>query len=129
MPGGELMTGFALSPDGSTLAIAVQPDNNQREPDLTEVKVITLATSGVRMWTANGGIGTGPDDARSLSWTADERTLAFTWAASGPGVHTGVWLLDLGTSGGSLMADSREAVSLLNQASIGLRRFSRPGRP
>ena len=120
VPGGELMTGFALSPDGSKLAVAVQPDNNQREPDLTEVKVITLATGAVRTWTANGTIGIGPDDARSLSWTADEGTLAFTWAASGPGIHTGVWLLDLATSGDSLMTDSREAVSLINQASIGL---------
>jgi hypothetical protein len=119
VPRGQLMTGFALSPDGRRLAIAVQPDNNKREPDLTEVKVITLATGAVQTWAANGTIGIGPDDARSLSWTGDERTLAFTWAAAGPGVHTGLWLLDLGTAGGSLLADSREAVSLINQDSIG----------
>jgi hypothetical protein len=119
VPGGQLMTGFALSPDGSKLAIAVQPDSNKREPDLTEVKVVTLATGAGRIWTANGTIGTGPDDARSLSWTSDERTLAFTWTATGPGIHTGVWLLDLATGGGSLLADSREAVSLINQDSLG----------
>jgi len=85
VPRGQLMTGFALSPDGSRLAIAVQPDNNKREPDLTEVKVITLATGATQTWTANGTIGIGPDDARSLSWTGDGRTLAFTWAAAGPG--------------------------------------------
>ena len=95
VPAGRLMTGFALSPDGTKLAIAVQPDNNKREPDLTEVKVITLATGATLTWTGNGTIGFGPDDARSLSWIANERTLAFDWAASGPGVHTGVWLLNL----------------------------------
>jgi hypothetical protein len=114
---GQLMTGFALSPDGSKLAIAVQPDNNKREPNLTQVKVVTLATGATLTWTANGTIGFGPDDARSLSWTANERTLAFDWTASGPGVHTGVWLLNLKTGGGSLLAHSREAVTLVNQGS------------
>jgi hypothetical protein len=119
VPGGQLMTGFALSPDGRKLAIAVQPGNNQREPDLTEVKVITLATGVTRTWTANGTIGLGPDDARSLSWADDERTLAFDWEGSGPGIHTGVWLLDLSAGGGSLLADSREAVTLVNQSMVG----------
>jgi hypothetical protein len=119
VPGGQLMTGFALSPDGSKLAIAVQPDNNKREPDLSEVKVIALATGATTTWTGNGVVGIGPDDARSLSWPGDELTLAFTWTAAGPGVHTGLWLLDLTSAGGSLLAHSREAVSLLNQASLG----------
>jgi hypothetical protein len=114
-----MMTGFALSPDGTKLAIAVQPDNNKREPNLTEVKVVTLATGATVTWTANGTIGFGPDDARSLSWADNERTLAFDWAGSGPGVHTGVWLLDLETGGGSLLAHSREAVTLVNQGSAG----------
>ncbi len=114
---GQLMTGFALSPDGRKLAIAVQPDNNKRETDLTEVKVITLATGATRTWTANGTIGYGPDDARSLSWTAGERTLAFDWEGSGSGIHTGVWLLDLAKGGSHLLANSREAVTLVNQGS------------
>jgi hypothetical protein len=118
VPGGQLMTGFALSPDGSKLAIAVQPDNNKREPDLTQVKVITLATGATRTWTANGTIGFGPDDARSLSWTDDERTLAFDWEGSGLGLDTGIWLLNLGKGGDSLLADSREAVSLINETRI-----------
>jgi hypothetical protein len=118
VPAGQLMTGFALSPDGTKLAIAVQPDNNKREPELTEVKVVTLATGATLTWTADGTIGFGPDDARSLSWTDSERTLAFDWAASGAGVHTGVWLLNLDTVGGSLLAHSREAVTLVNQASL-----------
>jgi hypothetical protein len=119
VPGGQLMTGFALSPDGRKLAIAVQPDNDKREPDLTQVKVITLATGVTRTWTANGTIGFGADDARSLSWADNERTLAFDWEGSGPGIHTGVWLVNLSAGGGSLLADSREAVTLVNQSMAG----------
>jgi hypothetical protein len=119
VPGGQLMTGFALCPDGRKLAIAVQPDNDKREPDLTEVKVITLATGVTRTWTANGTIGFGADDARSLSWADNERTLAFDWEGSGPGIHTGVWLVNLSAGGGSLLADSREAVTLVNQSMAG----------
>jgi len=115
VPGGQLMTGFALSPDGSKLAIAVQPDNNKREPDLTEVKVVTLATGAVRTWSANGTVGFAADDARSLSWADDERTLAFDWIAAGPGLHTGVRVLDTGTGGGELLADSRQAVTLADE--------------
>ena len=114
------MTGFALSPDGGRLALAVQPDNNKRDLGLTEVRVVTLATGATATWTANGTIGTGPDDARSLSWTGDERTLAFTWTGAGPGIHTGIRVLDVTTGGGSLLADSREAVSLINRASLGV---------
>jgi len=120
VPGGQLMTGFALSPDGGRLALAVQPDNNKRDLGLTEVRVVTLATGATATWTANGTIGTGPDDARSLSWTGDERTLAFTWTGAGPGIHTGIRVLDVTTGGGSLLADSREAVSLINRASLGV---------
>ena len=119
VPGGQLMTGFALSPDGGRLALAVQPDN-KRDLGLTEVRVITLATGATATWTANGTIGTGPDDARSLSWTGDERTLAFTWTGAGPGIHTGIRVLDVTTGGASLLADSREAVSLINRASLGV---------
>jgi hypothetical protein len=119
VPAGQLMTGFALSPDGSKLALAIQPDNNKHQPDLTEVKVVTLATGATVTWTANGTIGTGPDDARALSWTSDDRALAFTWAASGPGVHTGLWILDVAAGGGSLMAHSQEVVTLINQGAPG----------
>jgi len=115
VPGGEMMTGFALSPDGSKLAIAVEPDNVNNDPNLQQVRVYTLATGAVQTWSADGTIGSGPDDARSLSWADDEQTLAFYWIAASPGVHTSVRLLDVDTGGGDLLADSRQAVSLLNQ--------------
>jgi hypothetical protein len=109
------MTGFALSPDGTKLAIAIGPDNVNNDPNLQQVRVYTLATGAVQTWSADGTIGFGPDDARSLSWASDERTLAFSWAVAGAGVHTSVRLLDTETGGGNLLADSRQAVSLVNQ--------------
>jgi hypothetical protein len=118
VPKGQLLTGLALSPDGSKLAMAIQPDNNKNKPDLTQVRVYTLTTGAMRTWTGDGTIGAYADDAPSLSWADDESTLAFDWAAAGPGIHLGVWLLDLGARGGNLIADSRQAVSLLNQATL-----------
>lgn len=115
VPSGELMTGFALSPDGSKLAIAVEPDNVSSDPSLQQVRVYTLATGAVQTWSADGTIGFGPDDARSLSWADDEQTLAFYWIAASPGAHTSARLLDIETGGGNLLADSRQAVSLVNQ--------------
>jgi hypothetical protein len=115
VPGGQMMTGFALSPDGSKLAIAVEPDNVKNRPNLQQIRVYTLATGAVQTWSADGTIGFGPDDARSLSWASDERTLAFSWTAASAGVQTSVRLLDTETGGGNLLADSRQAVSLVNQ--------------
>jgi hypothetical protein len=116
VPAGQMMTGFALSPDGKKLAIALEPASETPGPNLTKVKVITLATSAARTWTADGLIGFGPDDAKSLSWTGDDRTLAFDWESSVGGTQTGVWLLDLAKGGSSLLADSREALTVIDQA-------------
>lgn len=116
VPSGALMTGFALSPDASQLAIAVEPNNDKADPGLQQIRVYSLATGAVRTWSADGTIGFGPDDARSLSWADDERTLAFDWAGNGPGVHVGVRLLDTRSGGGDLLANSRQAVSLIDQA-------------
>jgi hypothetical protein len=136
VPNGQLLTGMALSPDGSKLAITVEPDNNKKEPNLTTVSVYTLATGTVRTWTGNGTIGTGADDARSLSWTADGRTLAFDWQDAvgtrvgvAAGTPTRVWLLDLGARGTNLIADSRQAVSLLPQPFPGEPSAAVPPRP
>jgi len=115
VPSGALMTGFALSPDASQLAIAVEPNDVKADPGLQQIRVYSLTTGAVRIWSADGTIGFGPDDARSLSWTGDERTLAFDWTGNGPGVHVGVRLLDLRSGGGALLAHSRQAVSLVDQ--------------
>jgi hypothetical protein len=111
VPNGDMLTGLALSPDGSKLAMALQPDTN-KQPYQTLVKIYTLATGAVRTWTGNGSIGFGPDDARSLSWTSDQRTLAFDWNGTGTGQQlpgAGVWLLHLNAPGSNLLAASRQA--------------------
>jgi len=107
VPAGAMMTGFALSPDGGRLAIAVEPNDVKNDLNLQEVRLYTLASGTEDTWSADGTIGAGPDDARSLSWTADGRTLAFDWTVAGPGVSP--------PSGGDLLAASRTAVTLVNQ--------------
>jgi hypothetical protein len=116
VPGGALMTGFSLSPDGSQLAVAVQPDDVKADPSLQQIRVYSLITGAVRTWSADGTIGFAADDARSLSWTDGEQVLAFDWTGNGPGVHVGVRLLSLRSGGGDLLAYSRQAVSLVDQA-------------
>jgi hypothetical protein len=111
VPRGQMVTGLALSADGAKLAIAVQLDNVQNEPNLQEVRVYTLATGTVRTWLSNGTIGSGPDDARSLSWTADGRTLAFDWIGNNAG-RIVVRLLDLSAPGSDLLANSKLATTL-----------------
>ena len=111
VPSGEMVTGLTLSPSGRQLAFAIEPDNNKKDPNLQEIRIYTLATGAVRTWSGDGTIGSGPDDARSLSWTADERTLAFDWIGTS-GDSEGVRLLDVGASGSDLLADSRLATSL-----------------
>jgi hypothetical protein len=111
VPSGQQLNGLALSPNGSKLAMALQPETNN-QPDLTLVKVYILATGAVRTWTGNGSIGFGPDDARSLSWTSDERTLAFDWNGTDTEsqLSAGVRLLHLDARGSNLLADSRQAL-------------------
>jgi hypothetical protein len=113
-PSGALMTGLALSPDGSQLAIAVEPSNVSANAGREQVRLYSLRTGAARTWSASGTIGS-PDDTRSLSWTADERTLAFIWLGNSPGVHLSVRLLNLRAGGSNLLADSRQAASLVDQ--------------
>jgi len=116
-PSGQQLTGLAMSPDGSKLALALQPETNT-QPALTLVKVDTLATGAVRTWTGHGSIGAGGDDARSLSWTSDERTLAFDWNGTGPGDPDGaVWLLRLNAPGSNLLAASSRVAQSVSPGS------------
>ena len=110
-PVGAEVTGLALSPDGTKLAMAIMP--NIGEPNMTELKLFSVPAGKVlRTWHANGSIGFNADDPEALSWTFDQQTLAFLWAATGKSPRQGEWLLDLGKGGTNLLDDSRQIMSL-----------------
>jgi hypothetical protein len=108
---GKTMTGLALSPDGTKLAIAVAPGGG-----VQQIRLYSVHGGAGRTWSATGGTIGASSRTRSLSWPASQRTLAFNWL-----VHTtrSVRLLDLGTTGGSLLAASHPAVTVADTAGKG----------
>jgi hypothetical protein len=108
---GETMTGLALSPDGTRIAIATSAGGG-----VQQVKLYPVRGGPARTWSATGGPIGGPFGTRSLSWTASQRTLAFNWST---GQTDSVRLLDLGSAGGSLLAASHPAVTVAHSANMG----------
>ena len=115
VPNGTVVSGLALSPDGSKLAVDVNSDS-WPQARLMEIMTYTLATGAFRSWTTSGVTnadapfgftGSGVDGAQSISWTADSRTLAFGVENTS---YVGVRLLDTAADGTDLIADSRLAV-------------------
>ena len=124
IPNGTVVSGLALSPDGSKLAVDVNSDS-WPQARLMEIMTYTLATGAFRSWTTSGVTnadapfgftGSGVDGAQSISWTADSRTLAFGVQNTS---YTGVRLLDTAASGTDLIADSRLAVIERNFRDLG----------
>jgi hypothetical protein len=126
IPNGTVVSGLALSPDGSRLAVGVD-SGGWPQSRLMEIMTYTLATGAFRSWTTSGltgadapfgFTGSGVDGAQSISWTADSRTLAFGVENA---TFVGVRLLDTAASGTNLIADSRLAVTLRNFRELGAR--------
>jgi hypothetical protein len=111
-PNGVDVTGFALSPDGTEFAVAVDPDGNVRH---TALKIYSTATGAVlRSWSATGTIGSAPsalEDAEGLSWISDQ-AIGFTWAGVSGGFQQSVRLLNLRLGGNNLLDDSRQLMYL-----------------
>ena len=119
LPTGTVVTGLALTADGGELAVEANANGNTAS-SLQEIMISNLATGKVRTWSATGSFdsqdpfgftGSGVYGSQSISWTADGKTLAYDWQNQSR-LRVGVRLLDTATSGGSLTADSRLAVSL-----------------
>jgi len=124
IPNGTVVSGLALSPDGSKLAVDVD-SGGFPTARFMEIMTYTLATGAFRSWTTSGVTnadasygftGSGVDGAQSISWTADSRTLAFGVENTS---YVGVRLLDTAAGGTDLIADSRLAVIERNFRNLG----------
>jgi hypothetical protein len=112
---GSLQTtgGMALSPDGQTLALALNIGQSQaairKDPKLAqvetgEIELVSLRTGATRTWVVPSG-----QAVTDLSWARGDQTLAFL--ASGPGGLpnddlTQVRVLDVSRPAGALLAAS-----------------------
>jgi hypothetical protein len=106
-PAGTEVSDFALSPDGSRLAVV------SGRSDYQKLSVYNLP-AGTEQTYRPGGVGNTPGvpitwiTQNSLSWGTDNRTLAFVYGQWGG--REGVRLLDTGRAGSGLLANSRVAV-------------------
>jgi hypothetical protein len=107
--------GFALSPDGSKLAVSLQPATRLVRPGPAppprgaRLLVFSLATGAERDWTLPGigWIGGTKPDPRTVSWADDSRTLLFEVHHGIGGPIARLRLLDTTAPGGSLTAASK----------------------
>jgi hypothetical protein len=110
-PSGLEIAGMALSPDGSKLALALEP-NTTEDQGPEQLRIYSLATGALlRTWTGppsqvSYDASEGTDNNTTLSWLADGHTLALDYGAGG---RLGVRTLDTSRPGQDLIADSRPA--------------------
>ena len=108
MPPETGVTGVAVSPDGSKLAVSFLPAHGQTG---SRVQVFSLATGARRewVWPGRGTLGSVAMLVASggLQWEADNRTLMFeVTTRTSAGWPARLYLLDTAASGGSLLASS-----------------------
>jgi hypothetical protein len=106
--------GFAVSPDGSKLAMATEPPLRLRSgqpppPHGSRLRLFTLATGAERDWPlrAIGWIGMNKPNPQSLSWAGDNRTLLVHVQLGIGGPTAEIRLLDTAGPGGSILAASK----------------------
>jgi hypothetical protein len=104
-PFGLEVNGMALSPDGSKLALALEPNDSETTGPET-LRIYSVASGALlRIWTGQPSnvtwdISLGGDNNTTLSWLADRHTVVFDY---GNGIRT----LDTSRPGHDLIADSR----------------------
>jgi hypothetical protein len=81
LPGSDLLTGFAVTPNGARLALAVLHGK------MATVLVYSLTSHAVRIWQGPGTIGSDPDDYLAISW-GQAGKLAVDWNGLTPGTGT-----------------------------------------
>ena len=102
-----LLTGMALSPDGTLLALSLEYDGPAAGfRPYGGVEVINLQTGGTRTWLARGDTAYWPG---APSWAGGDRMITVTWWHSpsqqpGAAVIVGVRELDASSAGGNLLA-------------------------
>jgi hypothetical protein len=100
------INGFALSPDGSKLAVSTMQGLSTAAG--SRIRVFTLATGTVRSWVLGnvGWVGQDKPSAESLAWAGDNRTLLFKEYLGEGGSAAEIRLLDTAAPGGFLAAAS-----------------------
>lgn len=103
----ESINGFALSPDGSRLAVSVHGAPGAVAGS-SQILVFKLATGAERSWVLSsaGWIGQDKPSAQSLVWAGDDRTLLFKQYEGEGGARAQIRLLDTAAPGGNLAAAS-----------------------
>jgi hypothetical protein len=108
------INGFALSPDGSKLAVSLMPTEPLRSgrsqpPRNAKLMVASVATGASRGWvlSGTGSIGQNKPTAESLAWASDNRTLLFRVNVGNGGARAEMRLLDTTAPSGSLVAASK----------------------
>jgi len=129
VPAKESVSGIALTPDGTRLAMTVQfpyrPTRYCRGRKPTgEVKVVNLVTGSVRTWTTRQHVplGDGPSEP---SWGDGGRLLGFLWDERNGVPDRGLYVLNTTAPGSNLMAARR----LFRGTGLGLDAYlTAPGR-
>jgi hypothetical protein len=103
---GEI-NGFALSPDGSKLAVSAHGAPGAVAGS-SQILVFALATGAERSWVLGnvGWVGQDKPSAESLAWAGDNRTLLFKEYLGKGGSAAEIRLLDTAAPGGFLAAAS-----------------------
>ena len=106
-PVSESINGFALSPDGSKLAVSAHGAPGAAA-DSSQILVFTLATGAERSWMLSsvGWVGQDKPSAQSLVWAGNDRTLLFKLYEGVGGARAQIRLLDTAAPGGSLATAS-----------------------